>query len=288
MNRIWRDAAAVCRMIKIEHSVFALPFAYAGAWLAARGRPGLENLLLLTLAMVAVRSFAMTCNRLLDLRYDRLNPRTQSRPLVSGELGVGFCLGFCLAAALVFVLACAGMNRLCLGLAVPALAWSGLYSLTKRFTWACHFVLGSVLGLAPLAGWICVDPRFTLPAVLYFCGVALWVAGFDILYACQDADFDRDQGLESIPARFGLEPALAVSSMVHVLAAVFFFLAGWGAGLGAAYFLVTGAVAVILVWEHGLISARDLSRVNTAFFTLNGVIAVFLFAGVWLDLFLSG
>ena len=199
-----KDLGVICRMIKIEHSVFALPFAYVGAFLAARGWPGLWNMLVLTAAMVAVRSFAMAFNRYADLDIDRENPRTQGRPLVTGELSTGFTLLFILGTAAVFVACCALMNQLCLLLSPLALGLSAFYSFCKRFTYWCHFVLGMVLGLAPLAGWLCVDPSFSLPAVLYFCGVTLWVAGFDLLYACQDADFDRERGLWSMPSRLGV------------------------------------------------------------------------------------
>ena len=279
-----KDLGVICRMIKIEHSVFALPFAYVGAFLAARGWPGLWNMLVLTAAMVAVRSFAMAFNRYADLDIDRENPRTQGRPLVTGELSTGFTLLFILGTAAVFVACCALMNQLCLLLSPLALGLSAFYSFCKRFTYWCHFVLGMVLGLAPLAGWLCVDPAFSLPAVLYFCGVTLWVAGFDLLYACQDADFDRERGLWSMPSRLGIPAALAFSTLSHVIAAILFLLAGWSAGLGATYFLVAGAVGAILMGEHLLVRPDDMSRVNVAFFTMNGVIAVILFLGVAVDL----
>lgn len=270
-------------MVKIEHSVFALPFAYTGAFLAARGWPGWRLFLLLTLAMVMVRSFAMAMNRLLDLRFDRLNPRTQDRPLVTGELSVSFTLMFCLVTAAVFIMACAGLNMLCLILSGPALAWSAAYSLTKRFTWLCHFFLGSVLALAPVAGWIAVDPQFTVPAVLLFCGVLFWVAGFDILYAAQDVEFDHAQALHSIPARFGLDTAFVLAAFSHVQAALFFLLVGFAASLGWWYVLAWAIVAGVLLWEHRLISPTDLRRLNLSFFTLNGAVSALLFLGVLVD-----
>jgi len=275
-------------MVKIEHSVFALPFAYIGAFLAAGGWPGLWNLLVLTVAMVAVRSFAMAFNRYADLDIDRENPRTQKRELVTGELSTGFTLGFIIATAVVFVAACGLMNPLCLMLSPVALGLSAFYSFCKRFTHWCHFVLGSVLGLAPVAGWLCVDPAFTLPAALLFCGVTMWVAGFDLLYASQDAAFDRERGLFSIPARLGIRAALGISTVSHMATAAFFLLAGWAAGLGAVYFVAAGAVGVTLMAEHLLVSADDMSRVNVAFFTLNGVISVALFIAVVVDLAVGG
>jgi 4-hydroxybenzoate polyprenyltransferase len=283
-----KDLSAVCRMIKIEHSVFALPFAFAGSFLAAGGWPGLWNLIVLTVAMVAVRSFAMAFNRYADLDIDRENPRTQTRPLVTGELSTRFTLLFICATAVIFVAACALMNPLCLMLSPLALGLSAFYSFCKRFTRWCHFVLGTVLGLAPVAGWLSVEPVLTLPAVLLFLGVTFWVAGFDILYACQDAEFDLSRGLHSMPSRLGLACALEVSTMSHLVTGPFFILAGWSAGLSFIYFCVALAVWLTLLYEHKLVRADDLSRVNVAFFTLNGVVAVALFLGVVLDLFLLG
>lgn len=285
---IAKNLSVICRMVKIEHSIFALPFAYIGAFLAARGWPELFPMLVLTVAMVAVRSFAMAFNRFADLDIDRDNPRTQNRPLVTGELSKTFTIMFLIGTATIFVVACALMNPLCLALSPVALGMSAFYSYCKRFTRWCHFVLGAVLGLAPVAGWLCVDPTFTLPAVLYFSGVTMWVAGFDLLYACQDATFDANRGLHSIPARLGIPAALGVSTVSHLSAAAFFLTAGWAAGLGWIYFAVTGAVGLILLAEHLLVKPDDMSRVNVAFFTLNGVISVVLFAGVLLDLFLIG
>ncbi|MDC0336474.1 putative 4-hydroxybenzoate polyprenyltransferase [Pseudodesulfovibrio sp.] len=285
---IVKDLGVICRMIKIEHSVFALPFAYIGAFLAVDGWPGMYNLIILTVAMVAVRSFAMAFNRYADLDIDAANPRTQDRPLVTGELSSSFTLVFIGGTAILFVAMCALMNPLCLFLSPLALGLSAFYSFCKRFTYWCHFVLGAVLGLAPVAGWLCVDPTLTLPAVMYFCGVAMWVAGFDLLYACQDADFDRERGLYSIPSRLGVPAALGISTLSHVVTAVFFLLAGWAAGLGVVYFLVTGAVGLILMAEHLLVKPDDMSRVNVAFFTMNGVIAVVLFLGVLIDLSITG
>lgn len=277
---------ALCRMVKIEHSVFALPFAYIGMFLAADGWPGLRVFLFLTLGMVAIRSFAMGFNRLADLKIDAQNPRTQGRPLVTGEISVRETVIFLIATAAIFVAACAGLNSLCLTLSPVALFVAGGYSYMKRFSMLCHYWLGSVLGLSPLAGWLAYDPTFTLPAVLFFFGVTFWVAGFDILYSCQDVEFDREHGLHSIPARLGIPTALTLSSFSHIITAIFFGLAGWAAGIGVWYYPVWAAVAGILVYEHRLISPEDMSRVNIAFFTLNGVISVVLFVGVMLGIFL--
>ena len=270
-------------MVKIEHSIFALPFAYLGMLWAAGGWPGWKIFLALTVAMVAVRSFAMAFNRLADLPIDSKNPRTLTRPLVTGELKVPETLIFIAVSALVFVGACWQLNSLCLALSPLALVWSALYSYTKRFTFLCHFFLGTVLGLAPLAGWLAVSPEIVLAPVLLGLGVTFWVAGFDILYACQDAEFDQAEGLHSLPADKGVPIALALSTFSHVITALLFLLAGWSAGAGLVYAGFCLVVAVILLFEHRLISADDLSRVNLAFFTLNGFVAVFLFAGAVID-----
>ncbi|HMM37976.1 MAG TPA: 4-hydroxybenzoate octaprenyltransferase [Desulfovibrio sp.] len=275
---------SILRMVKIEHSIFALPFAYSGLFLAAGGWPGWWAFIVLTAAMVAVRSFAMAANRYLDLDIDRENPRTQDRPLVTGELTKGFTLAFIGGCALVFVGTTALMNPLCLKLAIPALLWSGFYSLTKRFTWLCHYVLGSVLGLAPIAGWISIRPEFAWTWLLLALAVTLWVAGFDILYACQDVEFDRSRGLKSMPASLGLERALRLSRDGHLAAAGLFLMAGMTANLRWTYFAVAALIGGILWFEHRLIKPDDLSRVNLAFFTLNGFVAILLFAGVLLGL----
>ena len=278
---------ALARLVKVEHSVFALPFAYIGLFVAAGGWPGWRAFLLLTVAMVAMRSFAMAINRLADVRYDRVNPRTNRRELVTGEVTPRQAWLFVAGCVVVFVAACAGLNAFCLALAPVALVWGAFYSVTKRFTWLCHFVLGSVLGLAPLAGWLAVKPAFALPAILFACGVTCWTAGFDILYACQDVDFDRSQKLWSMPARFGVGTSLKLAAFSHADAAAFFLLAGYAAGLSWIYYLFWALCSLVLFVEHRLLSEDDLSRINVAFFTLNGIIAVLLGAGTLLAVFLA-
>lgn len=275
------------RLVKIEHSVFALPFAYVGLFLASGGWPRFGTFVLLTVAMVAVRSYSMAVNRLADLKYDRMNPRTKRRELVTGEVGVPGAVIFTAGSAAVFVAACAGLNDLCLALSPVVLVWAGLYSLTKRFTWLCHFALGSVLGLSPVAGWLAVTPEFSLQTVLFGLGVTFWTAGFDILYACQDVAFDRQHGLSSVPARFGVDAALAVSSLAHVNAVIFYALAGWAAGLSWVYFIFYLVSAGVLLAEHLVISEKDMSRVNMAFFTLNGIVAAGLGLGVILNVLMK-
>ncbi|WP_457570704.1 4-hydroxybenzoate octaprenyltransferase [Desulfovulcanus sp.] len=287
VKEFFHKIVILARMVKIEHSVFALPFAYIGLFWAAHGWPGLTKFLALTLAMVAVRSFAMAFNRLADLKFDVQNERTRTRPLVTGEISIKATIVFILFCALIFVGACALLNRICLYLSPIALLWSAFYSYSKRFTWLCHYILGSVLGLAPIAGWIAYRPEFNLIPFLVSLGVLFWVAGFDILYAAQDVDFDRSQNLKSIPARFGLEPAFGYAAFSHVNTVIFLGLAGLAYGAQWIYFVAWAIVSLILVVEHFIISPDDLSRINLSFFTLNGIVSMVLLAGVLGDLFLK-
>lgn len=276
----------ICRMIRIEHSVFALPYAWSGSVLAARGLPPWRVLILLTVAMVAVRSFAMTINRIADVRIDAKNPRTQNRPLVTGAISMKAATAFCAIMALIFIAACAGINSLCLWLSVPALLFAAAYSLLKRATPLCHYWLGATLGLAPLAGWIAVNPAsLNLAPLLLFFAVTFWVAAFDIYYAFQDIDVDRSQGLHSIPACLGAETALALAGFSHALTVIFLLLTGIAAKLGWPWYAICAAIASLLLWEHKLMRPGDLKHVNTAFFTLNGIISPVVLGGVILGLY---
>ena len=277
---------AVCRMVKIEHSIFALPFAYLGQFIAAGGMPPMRPFLLLAVAMVAVRSVAMAFNRVIDLPFDAKNPRTQQRPLVTGEITPVQTWVFIAIMSAIFVAACFFINELSFMLSPVALFVAAFYSVLKRFTWLCHFWLGAVLALSPLAGWISVDPQFTVAAVLYAWGILFWVAGFDIIYSCQDVEYDRSAGLNSVPARFGIESALLMSSFCHVVTSIMFLMGGWASGLGWPYYGVWAVVSVILFWEHTIISADDMSKVNMAFFTMNGFISVLLFLGALAGIYL--
>lgn len=281
----WEYLRQFARLVKIEHSVFALPFAYAGMFMAARGWPGWRIFLLVTLAMVSIRSFAMSMNRLLDRTYDQLNPRTAGREILIESVGISSLVIFTILSALVFILAAYFIDPWLAQLGGPVLIWAGLYSLSKRFTSLTHLWLGSVLGLAPVAGWLAVEPIFRPEAVLIGLGVTFWVAGFDILYALQDTEFDRAQKLYSIPARIGIGPALFVSSLFHLVTMLFLILAGWVGDLGWFYFLVAALIAVIFFVEHSIVSENDLSRINMAFFTISGLVALLFCLGVVLDLF---
>jgi 4-hydroxybenzoate polyprenyltransferase len=284
---------AVLEMIKFEHSIFALPFALTGAILAARyglqspSWPEPRQLAWIVVAMVGARSAAMTMNRIVDLRYDRANPRTAGRALATGALSVGFAWAFTVVSAAVLVFSAWELNDLAVALSPVALAVLLLYSYTKRFTSWSHLVLGFCLGMSPAAAWIAITGRLDSRMLILCAAVTLWVAGFDVLYACQDLDFDRAAGLYSVPKRFGIAAALGIARAMHVvmialllwLAASFHLL--WPAWAGVA------VVAALLAYEHSLVSPGDLRRLNAAFFTVNGYISLlfllFWGAAVWVE-----
>jgi 4-hydroxybenzoate polyprenyltransferase len=274
-----RNIRTTLDMIKIEHTLFALPFALLGAALAAGGLPSWRQLLWITLAMVGARSAAMAFNRIADREYDAANPRTRTRALPAGQLSLTFAWGFTVASAALFFMAAAMLNRLTLLLAPVALASVLLYSYAKRFTSLAHLVLGWCLSIAPTGAWVAVRGEIdsAVPLLLSLV-VMLWTAGFDVLYACQDYEFDRAAGLRSIPARVGVARALWVARLLHAgaFAALLglYFLTGLGA-LALAGVLLTGA---LLVYQHSLVRADDLSRLNAAFFTTNAFVSVILLA----------
>jgi 4-hydroxybenzoate polyprenyltransferase len=274
----------VLEMIKFEHSVFALPFALTGALLAARasrhGWPTLRQVLWIVVAMVAARSAAMTINRIVDLRYDRENPRTNKRALATGELSVSFAWVFTIVAMGLFLVAAWQLNPLALKLAPVALAVLFFYSFTKRFTNWSHLFLGFALGISPAAAWIAVTGGLDLRILILCAAVTLWVGGFDVLYACQDVDYDQRAGLFSVPKRFGIARALLIARAMHVgVVALLALLAAsfalpWPAWLGIA------VVAALLTYEHSLVKANDLSKLDAAFFAVNGYISL-LFLLFW-------
>lgn len=286
LSSLFGKFSDICRMIKIEHSIFALPYAWAGAFLAARGMPPTWSLVFLTIAMVAARSFAMAFNRIVDLPFDSDNPRTQNRPLVTGAISTKQTWAFCGFMAVIFVIACACLNQVCLWLSVPALVFSAIYSVLKRFTPLCHFWLGATLGLAPLAGWLAVNPAsLGLAPILLFFAVTFWVAAFDVYYAFQDLDFDEAFGLHSIPATFGAETALALAAFSHAVTSIFLLLTGLAAGLSWPWYVVWLGITIILFVEHRLMRPQDLRHINTAFFTLNGIISPVVLGGVILGIY---
>jgi 4-hydroxybenzoate polyprenyltransferase len=281
-HMFWKRLRLTLEMIRFEHSLFALPFALTGALLAVRaGGPEAGELgrkaALIVVAMVAARSAAMAFNRVVDADIDSRNPRTSSRHLPAGLLSKTFAWGFVVASALLFLLAARALNPLCFRLAPLALAVVFFYSFTKRFTPFSHLVLGFALGIAPAAAWIAIRGSLD-PAILWLtAAVTFWTAGFDIIYACQDYEFDVDEGLHSVPRKLGIAGALRLAQALHVLmvacllALVHAFSLGWLALVGV------GAVAALLVYEHTLVKPHDLTRVNAAFFTMNGWVSVLFF-----------
>ena len=277
-------------MIKFEHSIFALPFALTGAMLAWRnaGFPAegaAWKLVWIVIAMVGARSAGMAFNRILDADIDGLNPRTKSRHLPAGLLSAGFAWGFLIFMAAVLVVAAGMLGPLCLQLSPLALAIVMGYSYTKRFTSWSHVVLGFALGIAPAAAWIAVDGSLD-PRILWLtAAVTFWTAGFDMIYSCQDFEFDRGSGLHSVPKRLGIAGALTLSRVLHLAMLVCLVMLLQSFSLGLLGAVGIGIVALLLVYEHSLVKADDLSRVNAAFFTVNGYVSVLFFvfwaADVW-------
>ena len=277
MSTVVRNMQLTLEMIKIEHTLFALPFAFLGAVLAANGLPSLGQLFWIIVSMVGARSSAMAFNRLADRSYDARNPRTFTRALPAGLLSVGFVWAFTIVSAGVFFVAAAMLNRLTLILAPIALASVLLYSFTKRWTLLSHVVLGWCLSIAPTGAWIAVRGEIGSPIpLLLSLVVLLWTAGFDVLYACQDYEFDRHEGLRSIPARVGISRALWIARFLHAgafLALVWLYLV---TKLGPLALLGVVATAGLLLYQHRLVRANDLSRLNAAFFTTNAFVSIIL------------
>src|SRR5215472_16302436 len=274
----------VLEMIKFEHSVFALPFALTGALLAARasthGWPTLRQFLWIIVAMVAARSAAMTINHIADIRYDRENPRTRMRALTTGELSVSFAWTFTLIAVVVFLLAAWQLNPLALKLAPAALLILFVYSYTKRFTSWSHLFLGFALGISPAAAWIAITGSLDWRMLILSGAVTLWVGGFDVLYACQDVEFDKGAGLFSVPKRFGIAAALRIARVMHVGVVALLSWLAYSFGLPWPAWAGIVVVSTLLAYEHSLVRANDLSRLNAAFFTVNGYISM-LFLLFW-------
>ena len=291
--RFWNRLRLTLEMIKFEHSVFALPFALTGALLAFRerhltGRELAGKLLWIVVAMVGARSAAMAFNRLLDADIDARNPRTRSRHLPAGLLSTGFAWGFVTVSVLVFLLAARALNPLCLKLAPVALGVLFFYSFTKRFTTFSHLILGFSLGMAPAAAWIAVSGSLDSRILWLTAAVTFWTAGFDIIYSCQDYEFDQREGLFSLPRRFGISGALWIARLFHMtmiaclVALAVTFQLGWLSLIGI------GAIVLLLAYEHSLVKADDLSRVDAAFFTVNGYVSVLFFLFWAADIYFLG
>ncbi|WP_083454014.1 UbiA-like polyprenyltransferase [Syntrophomonas palmitatica] len=272
-------------MVDFQHTLFGLPFAYLGAFLAAQGLPTLAQFVWITLAMIGARTAALCLNRLIDLQIDASNPRTAGWVMPAGKLSsskvwlmVFVCFG-------VLFLSAWNLNLLCFKLAPLAVLILWLYSYTKRFTWWCHFILGLAIGIGPIGAWIAISGVFDWQPLLLGLGVACWIAGFDTMYACQDIEFDRRQGLHSIPARFGEKGALIFSAVFHGFTIIFLTLAGFVLELGFFYYSGIALAAVILIYEHILVKPGDLSRVNFASFKINRYVGLLIFIATTIDLF---
>ncbi|MGI9953438.1 UbiA-like polyprenyltransferase [Moorellaceae bacterium AZ2] len=265
-------------MIKFEHTIFALPFAYLGAFLAAGGLPTGHQLLWITVAMVGARTAAMSLNRLIDRHIDALNPRTADRALPRGLISVLEVWVYTLVSLGLLVVAAFQLNEICVRLLPLAVFVLVIYSYTKRWTWGCHLVLGLADSLAPMGAWVAVRGSLDFPALVLGMGMGLWVAGFDIIYACQDYDFDRQYGIHSIPARFGKDKALFIARAFHGVSVLCLTLLGFLLQLGTIYFAGVIVAALILIHEHRLVSPEDLSRINVAFLQMNGYLSMLMFA----------
>jgi len=273
---LWSKLRTTLEMIKFEHTVFALPFAMIGALLASHGLPSAHQLGWILAAMIGARSAAMAFNRIVDVKFDRLNPRTKSRALPAGTLSRRFAIGFTVAMSALFIGSAWQLNPICFYLSFPTLGILFFYSLTKRFTAWSHLFLGAAIGLAPLAAWLAIRGQFEWPPVLLSLAVMFWVAGFDVIYSLQDAEFDRETRLFSLPSRWGIAPALHISTAFHAVTVALLVLTAVLTDMGRVAFAGIAVVAAILFWEHRIVKPHDLSRVNVAFFSLNGYVSFLL------------
>ena len=275
-------------MIQFKHSVFALPFALMGAFLAGRGVPSLRVFFWVVAAMVGARTAAMTFNRIADRRFDAANPRTSSRAIPAGQVSLAESWSLLAAASALFFFACWMLNSLALAISPFALALTFFYSLTKRFTWLCHVVLGVALAISPLGGWAAAAGSLSGYPWTLSLGVLFWVAGFDIIYAVQDAAFDRQAGLHSIPAWLGKKNAFLAAVCFHVLAFFFFTVTGWLQALNFVYYIGILLTGSALFYQHLIINPRDLSKIQVSFFSMNGFIALTLFLTTCVSLLMQG
>lgn len=289
MNSLFLSILNFGRMIKFSHTVFALPFALTSVVLASRHFSlTWEKILWILLAMVGARSAAMGFNRIVDARFDSKNPRTAHREIPRGLISTGQAWLFVILASLGLVIAAYRLNDLCFKLSPVALAIVFFYSYTKRFTSMAHLFLGVALGVAPLGAWMAMSGEWSWQAFLLGCGVVAWVAGFDIIYACQDYEFDKNENLFSVPKVFGMSKALWISRSCHLIAFIIFVILGNWLGLSWLYFSGIFIVGIILLYEQNLVRANDLSKVNVAFFNMNGVISIIYFVFTASDVLLLG
>ena len=271
------------RMIKFPHSIFALPFAFTGAVIAAEGIPSLREIVWITVAMVGARSGAMGINRVIDRKIDRENPRTKNRELPKGEIRLSEAILFTGVSIAIFIFAAYMLNPLCLKLSPIALAVLFIYSYTKRFTWTTHFVLGLALSAAPLGAWIAVRGTFDTEIIPMGIAVIFWLAGFDTLYALQDIEFDKSHGLYSIPKRFGIKNALLLARLFHLITFIMLITTGVLFKVGIFYWLGMMIVAGLFIYEHSLVKQSDLNKLDIAFFNMNGYISITVFIFTLMD-----
>jgi 4-hydroxybenzoate polyprenyltransferase len=271
-------------MIKFEHTVFALPFAFMGAFLSARGLPGMATFGWIVLAMVGARTSAMGFNRIVDREFDKQNPRTATRALPAQTVKLSEAWIMVILATVLFFFACYNLNQLTLLLSPFALGLTLFYSLTKRFTWLCHIVLGVALAFSPLGGWVAVSGSLQNYPYVLSLGVLFWVAGFDTVYACLDVDFDTKIGLFSLPSRFGRQNAFRIAVLFHIIAFTFFSLTGYVSKLNFLYYVGIVLTGAALFYQHIVVNPRDLSKIQLSFFTMNGLISLTLFVATWLSL----
>jgi 4-hydroxybenzoate polyprenyltransferase len=277
MSAVFQRITLYLKMIKFSHSIFALPFAFTSALVAASGMPAPRQIFWIAVAMVGARSGAMGLNRLIDRKIDSHNPRTAHRELPKGVLGVGETVLFVVVSFGVMIIAAAMLNRLCLYLSPVAVAVLFLYSYTKRFTWLSHFVLGISISAAPLGAWIAVRGSFEPSVIPLAVAVIFWLAGFDVLYALQDLDFDRKYGLYSIPRQFGIRRSLHLARIFHAVSYLLLVVNGMLFGLGGFYWAGMCITAVLFIYEHSLVKENDLSKLDMAFLNMNGYISMTVF-----------
>jgi len=272
--------------IALSHAIFALPFAYIGAMLAADGIPKGADLWWITLAMVGARSAAMALNNFIDLKYDRLHPRFTNRPMVTGEVKPWEAVLLTCISLGIFFLAAANLHPVCLKLAPLVVIPFAVYPYMKRFSWTCHLVLGFALGLAPIGAWVAIQGQVILPITILGLSVGVWIAGFDIIYACQDIEFDKSQGLHSIPVRFGLAGALAISKGMHVISISGFFVIGQLMHMQGLYYGGVFLAAIVLVYQHSIISVANFQQVTQAYFMRNGLVSIALLVFTFMSMML--
>jgi 4-hydroxybenzoate polyprenyltransferase len=287
MKNIFVKIALFLEMIKFEHSIFALPFAYAGLFMAGRRWPDLPAFVWVTIAMVSFRTMAMGLNRLFDRSIDALNPRTGDRALPQNKIRISTVWSFVILSLMVFEWSAYQLGALCFWLSPLSIMLAVLYPFAKRFTWLSHFVLGLILGIAPYGAWIAVTGQFAWAPAFLTLGVIGWVAGFDMIYALQDIDFDIKHGLFSFPARFGIANTLRLTRGLHILSVVCWALGGFLGGMGMVYGLGLAVAAFFLIREHQLVRSFGIAKMNEAFFLMNGVVSVTLFLAVAFDISLK-